>query len=425
MTLQESRPRVLVVAEHASARFGGEPALPLHYFRVLLARGAPVWMIVHERTREELTAAFPNEVDGVERIHFVRDTGLHRLLWRVALVLPERLRLVTVGFSLRVLTQLSARRIARRLVREHAIDVVHQPIPVSPREPSLLFDLGAPLVIGPMNGAMTYPAAFRRMESGATRAAVGVARGASELMNRLFPGKRRARTLLVANERTRRALPRGLRGRVVELAENGVDLSVWGPAGSRDHSELTTFVFLGRLVALKALDVVIEALARVPRSASARLEVIGDGPMRAEWEALATRLGVWDRVQFSGWLPQERAAERLRAAHGLVLPSLHECGGAVVLEAMACGLPVVATAWGGPADYLDEDCGILVPPTSREALVGGFAEALERLATRGEERRRLGENGRRRVVEQFDWEKKVDRMLEVYAEAIARDGDGR
>lgn len=90
----------------------------------------------------------------------------------------------------------------------------------------------------------------------------------------------------------------------------------------------------------------------------------------------------------------------------------------MVLEAMACGLPTVATAWGGPADYLDEDCGILVEPSSREALVQGFADAIERLANSREERRRLGENGRRRVIEEYDWEKKVDRMLEIYADAM-------
>ena len=409
------RPRVLIVAEHASARFGGEPVLPLHYFRVLRARGIPAWMIVHERTREELRELFPADL---ERIRFVRDSALHRVLWGIGRRLPARLRMVTCGVALRALTQLAARRLARRLVREEAIDVVHQPIPVSPREPSFLHGLGAPVVIGPMNGGMEYPEAFRSFEGRATRTAVGIARLASGLANRIAPGKRRAHALIVANERTRRALPGGVRGRVVELSENGVDLSLWS-RGAPAEAPVRTFVFLGRLVDLKAVDVLLEAFARIPRRVPVRLEIVGDGPMRGAWEELAARLGLAERVAFLGWIPQSAAAERLRAADGLLLPSLHECGGAVVLEAMACGVPVVATAWGGPAEYLAGDCGILVEPSSRETLVAGFAAAVERLATSREERRRLGTNGRRRAVEAYDWERKVDRMLEIYSEAVA------
>ena len=65
-------PRVLIVADHASARFGGEAALPFHYFRVLRARGAPVWLISHARTRDELTELFGND----PRIRYVEDAPL-------------------------------------------------------------------------------------------------------------------------------------------------------------------------------------------------------------------------------------------------------------------------------------------------------------------------------------------------------------
>jgi hypothetical protein len=71
-------PRVLIVAEHASAKFGGEAVLPLHYFRVLRARGVETFLVVHERTREELETLFPNDR---ARIHYVRDTRLHVRLW--------------------------------------------------------------------------------------------------------------------------------------------------------------------------------------------------------------------------------------------------------------------------------------------------------------------------------------------------------
>ncbi|MEN9905700.1 MAG: hypothetical protein RLZZ555_2265, partial [Pseudomonadota bacterium] len=100
-----SGPRVLIVAEHASARFGGEAALPLHYFRVLRQRGLEVHLLVHARTRAELRQLFPDE----SRIHYVEDTALHRLLWRLGQPLPDRLAYFTTGFAMRLHSQLAQR----------------------------------------------------------------------------------------------------------------------------------------------------------------------------------------------------------------------------------------------------------------------------------------------------------------------------
>ena len=413
--------RILIVAEHASARFGGEAILPLHYFRILRARGIPAWLVVHERTRDELLALFPG--DG-EHMRFVRDSWLHRALWRCGAPLPRRVREATLGYALRLLTQLHARAEARRLIRSERIDVVHQPIPVSPREPSALFGLGVPVVIGPMNGAMRYPDAFRTVESRWVPGLVSVLALGSAALQRLLPGKLEAATLLAANARTRDALPRGARGRVVEMTENGVDLALWQGAPAPDGDPRPCFVFLGRLEDWKAVDLLLYAMQQVARRVPARLEIIGDGPMRAEWTALAERLGLSGQVRFLGWLPQKDAAERLRSVQGLVLPSLYECGGAVVLEAMACGLPVIATRWGGPCDYLDDACGILVEPTSRDALILGLADAIERLAASPELRGQLGARARERAVAHYDWNAKVDRMLELYAEAVQRCPNG-
>ena len=328
------------------------------------------------------------------------------------------------------MTQLAQRRIARQLVRDEAIDVVHQPMPVSPREPSLMFGLGVPVVIGPMNGDMNFPPAFRSYENGVVAAVVGVARTVSGLLNRLMPGKLRCAVLAVANERTRRALPRGARGEVIELVENGVDLALWSdPAIGDEPAEpaTTRFIFLGRLIDLKAVDLLIEAFRRGTTRSSMSLTVVGDGPERARLEQLAESLGLLadqphqpGKVHFAGWRSQAECARMLRDASALVLPSLRECGGAVVLEAMACSRPVIATAWGGPADYVDPSCGILVEPASTSGFVDGLTEALLRLASSHALRVQMGRAGRRKAVEQYDWNLKVQRMLGIYARAIAR-----
>ncbi len=421
--------RVLIVTEHASARFGGEAALPLHYFRVLRSRGLPVWLVTHSRVRAELQATFPDEA---ARIHYIEDGAAHRFLWRLGQWLPDRLSYLSTGFASRIITQRRQRALARALVREHQIDVVHQPIPVSPKEPSLLHGLGVPVVMGPLNGAMDYPPAFRRRQARWVESFSSMARRASGVLNRIMQGKLRAAVVLVANERSRAGLPPGLTGRVAVLPENGVDLALWHMApGRKSNLGMVRFAFVGRLVSLKAVDLLIEAFALARTAAPMSLTVVGDGPELVALQGKARALGLPDdpacgagTVYFAGWRPQAECAHLLAEHDALVLPSLHECGGAVVLEAMACGLPVVATAWGGPLDYLDESCGILVEPRSRDALVRGLADALERLALGPELRGRLGRAGRARIEREFDWERKVDRMLGIYRSAAAERGVG-
>ena len=408
--------RVCIVAEHASYRFGGEAVLPLHYFSGLLAANAEVWLVVHSRTRAELEELFPQALD---RLRFVPNTMLHRLIFRLSKYLPRRVAEATLGLLNQLLTQFVQRKIVRRLVAEESIDVVHQPIPVSPRFPSLMSGMGAPVVIGPMNGGMDYPAAFRRTESVFTRVSIHYGRHFANFVNFWLAGKRKAALLLVANQRTRMALPSCARGEVIEFPENGIDLRTWTAPASpgTDHpaSSSRRFVFIGRLVDWKGVDMAIEAISRVP---GAELEIIGNGPMQAKWKQTAEALGASDRVFFSGWLAQKEISVRLRSAVALILPSIYECGGAVVLEAMAAGLPVIATRWGGPADYLDESCGILVEPSSREALVDGFAAAMQKLIAAPELRTTLGGVGRMRAEHQFNWKNKIARILEIYQHAI-------
>jgi glycosyltransferase involved in cell wall biosynthesis len=405
--------RIILVAENASTRFGGEAFLPMNYFRLLLSRKADVRLVVHARNRAELTQSFPDEL---ERLHFVEDTWFHKVLFRLGTHLPRRLAEATTGLLIQITTQRSQRSVVRQLVKQFQIDVVHQPIPVSPKAPSQLYGVGAPVVIGPLNGGMDYPPAFRKKRGFVANLGLSLGRAAAEFFNVIIPGKLRAALILVSNHRTYAALPRGVKGRVVELVENGVDFSIWQRKVSRPPTDATVrFVFIGRLVDLKALDIVLEAIYQSRHQAAISLEVIGDGPMQRVWEEKAAQLDLSSIVKFSGFMSQTECAHRLQQADVLVFPSLHDCGGAAILEAMATGLPVVATAWGGPLDYLDESCGILVQPDSREALVAGFSQAIVKLAKSPDLRDRLGKAGQVRAQQKFDWERKIDCILEMYA----------
>ena len=139
----------------------------------------------------------------------------------------------------------------------------------------------------------------------------------------------------------------------------------------------TRFLFLGRLVPLKGVDLLLEAFASVTERVDAVLEIAGDGPQRLELQGQIATLGLGERVELSGWLDRAQIREHLAASTVFVFPSIHEAGGTVVLEAMASGRPVIAADWGGPADVLDESCGILVDVSAWGQFVDGLAAAME------------------------------------------------
>ena len=235
--------RIILVADHASIDFGGEAALPCHYFRVLLARNSDVHLVVHERSRVFLTKHF-QEAEG--RIHYVNDNCLHRFLHLFQAKLSTRIAYLSFSFLLYLLTQVYQKRIVRRLVIPQKT-IVHQVIPVSPKVPSLMCNIGAPVVFGPLNGGMCYPNAFAHYESRFLSWFNYLGRRFSGFFNRLLPGKLKAAMLLVSNQRTHDALPKGLQGEVKLLVDNGVDLSVWNNEPVITDDGVTRFIFLMKL----------------------------------------------------------------------------------------------------------------------------------------------------------------------------------
>jgi glycosyltransferase involved in cell wall biosynthesis len=410
-------PRVLIVGHYASDKIGGEASIPLHLFRRLRDRGVETWLVTHDSGRDELTASLADEVDRVIFVPSLRGFG-------PLLPLGERLPVATRALAWSV-TQLERQYamlpVVRRLVRELRIDVVHQPISVSPTIGSPIRRVGAPVVMGPLNGGMDLPPAFRGRDSRGDRLRKSAAPLARRIVNRLAPGRLEAAVVLVANERTESLLPSGLRGEVRRMSDIGVTIQpdpAPAPAVPDEASDsVYRLCFLGRLVPLKGVDLLLRAFSEVVAELpDAELEIVGDGPQRAELEELATALGLTDRVVFRGWLDPSGCVEALGRCDVFVFPSLQEAGGVAVLEAMAAGRPVIAARWGGPAELLDDDCAILVPVDSAAEFGDGLVAAMLDLSADPARRRILGHSARRRAGREFDWATLVDRALHLYEE---------
>jgi len=207
----------------------------------------------------------------------------------------------------------------------------------------------------------------------------------------------------------------------LEVIHNGVDPArvrrPRDPALRRELGGDGGFVVLAvaRLHAQKGLGDLLRAAAELPE---ARFALAGEGPERARLEAEAGRLGVGDRVRFLG--RRADVPELLAAADAFVLPSLYEGSPLAVLEAMAAGLPLVATAVGGTGELVaDGESGLLVPPRDPPAL----ARALRRLLAEPETRERLGAAARRRA-EAFTAAATAGRVMALYERLLGPGGRG-
>jgi len=174
------------------------------------------------------------------------------------------------------------------------------------------------------------------------------------------------------------------------------------------------FVSVGRVEANKGFDVLAAALARAATDLPEQWAwvLVGDGPQRPVVEATAA--GIADHVRFAGALPDADLHSLLAAADWFVHPTRYEGSSIVTLEAMAHGLPVIASAAGGlPDKIIDGRSGYLVAPGDSRALADALLRASSAPAAA------MGEVGRQHCETAFSWEAIIDRYVDVYRAAVA------
>ena len=210
----------------------------------------------------------------------------------------------------------------------------------------------------------------------------------------------------------------------IRIIPNGVDLKEFaGLPPRRPNGDATELLFVGRCYPRqKGLEYLVKALPFLRSRESIRLTIVGeDWGGVAMLQSLARALGVERQIAFRGALPRDEVIQAYASADIFVLPSLFEPFGIVLLEAMAAGLPVVASEVGGIVDVVaDGKTGLLVPPGKPLALAAG----LEQLISDSSLRARMAEEARRRVSG-YSWDLIVPRIVEVYREAIAESGETR
>jgi glycosyltransferase involved in cell wall biosynthesis len=219
---------------------------------------------------------------------------------------------------------------------------------------------------------------------------------------------------VVANSEGLRQLGNSFEPNVsIQVIPNGVDLEAFH-LGERAW-EPPSLLFVGRIVYQKGLDLLLTALGQL-KDMKWRLDLVGSGPRVERLKEQAAALGIAEHVHFRGWQTREQLPETYRQANLFVYPSRHEGMPNAVLEAMASGLPVLATRIAGNEELVSAEAGILVPPEDVAALQAGLRQLLADAGLR----QRMGAAARRRVEEKYGWQGVAESYLDLMSKIVEK-----
>lgn len=411
------RRRVLVSAYACEPGAGSEGGIGWNWAREIAERHE-VWLVTRENNVERVRAA-AREL-GLERLH-VEGFDLPR--WARWWKRGERGAMLYF-----YLWQLAVGVRARALDRRHDFDVVHHVTFASSWIPSGLSFVGKPFVWGPVGRHARVPDRFldrRNWRARAAELAKAALKRVCELTDpMLWLTRKRADLILSIGEDFARELPRPWRKKTRAFLACGTELERL-PSSRFARSPGFRVLYAGRLVDLKGVRLALEAFAHFTvRAPEATFTLIGDGPCRAALEARARELGLDDRITFAGKVPREEVLAAMRAADVFLFPSF-EGAGMVVVEAFACGAPVVCLDFGGPGEMAADGRGLTVKVARDvDATVAGLADALLRLRSDEELRVALARRAHGWAHEHATWPAKGAHIDEFYALAERKHARG-
>jgi glycosyltransferase involved in cell wall biosynthesis len=203
----------------------------------------------------------------------------------------------------------------------------------------------------------------------------------------------------------------GVPAQQIRVIPNGVDVRSFAPPVQAQREPVILFV--GYLITRKGVRYLLEALPTVLAALPHfRAVLIGDGPEETALRQQAVALGIGERVEFLGFLPQDQVRQWMQRATVFVLPSLEEGQGVVLLEALASSLPVVASRVDGIQEVVTSDVGLLAEPAQPQALAAALLALLQE-PTRWAA---LSQQARQHMLHHYDWDQIAQCYLELYRE---------
>ncbi len=402
--------KILMSAYSCEPGKGSEPGVGWNFVRAV-AKYHEVWVLTRpDEGREVIEAELArNPIPNLHFIYFTLPIWGGGWKWKFGAMQLHY-----------YLWQIQAYFVARRLHRQIGFDLVHHVTFVKYSRPSFLCLLPIPFIWGPVGGGEFAPRAFWQDFSLSNKIHETVRMLACWVFESDPFARLTAQRSVLAKATTEdtAARVRKMGARNVQVySESGLpreEIARLAQCSVSSDSPVR-FASVGRLLHWKGFHLGLRAFAQA-KLPDAEYWVFGDGPEKKRLQCLADKLGIAQQVKFWNKLPREETLRKLGECTALVHPSLHDSGGWVCLEAMAAGRPVLCLDLGGPAVQVTEQTGFKVPAHTPEQAVRDLSEGMVSLAKDLDLRVRMGEAGRRRVSEMFDWEVKASHLAQLYEE---------
>ncbi len=400
--------KVLISAYACRPNWGSEPEVGWRWAIEVARLGHEVWVLTHAPSRQ----AIERELTQTPRtnLHFLYYNPPAWLTWW-----KKGLRGIHLHY---LLWQWGAYRLAKRAHAEIGFDMAHHITYVAIRQPSFMGNLGIPFIFGPVGGGERAPWRLRR-GYGWRGLAKDAARDVSNALIRIDPLMRRtfrlAHTIYVTTPESRRTVPRRWRfkTKVQQAAGTNTLPKPVETIGPTPTSALRV-LYVGRFIYLKGMHLGLAAFHQFRKKCTgASLTMVGGGPDEKRWRKLAGASDGGNAMRWMSWADREELTGIYDSHDVLLLPSLHDSGSLVALEAISHGLPVLCLDLGGPATLVNDTCGRVVATKGRTKaeVVHGLTEALEELQDDPQLRARLSTGARRRAAT-VTWR---DQVLGVYS----------
>jgi glycosyltransferase involved in cell wall biosynthesis len=380
-----------------------------------LARFYDLWVVTHQYNKAGISEARAGT--PLPNIQFIFVELSKALKWLYRIEFGQRIYYY--------LWQIKAWRVARKLHREVRFDAAHHLTFGNDWIPSFIGAfLPVPFLWGPVGGGQRTPKPLLKEYSLYGRFAESARNCAQSVGRRMLVRKRclkKARAVLVCNRETQARMPRKYQDKILYFPVNGIAAEDFmdGLPEPRRNGQRFKVITAGRLHRLKGFSLAVEAFgAFAEKHPESEMVIIGAGPEGGRISGLISRLGLEDKVRILPWLPRREVLANMRSSDVFLFPSFRDGGGAVVVEAMGSGIPVVVLDSGGPGAHVEEAWGIKVTPKSRDSVIKGMASALETLCADDALRHRLGATGRKRALEFYVWDRLGDRLQEIYREFL-------
>jgi glycosyltransferase involved in cell wall biosynthesis len=231
---------------------------------------------------------------------------------------------------------------------------------------------------------------------------------------------RQARLILVATRTALEQIPEAFREKCRPVTYSGVEHDIYKPPAGRPDDGTLRLLFTGRLVPYKGLELLLQALKGAAHCCALKLSIVGNGdPVYKEFLMQLTRdLDLDSVVTFLPLRPRDQLPSVYQQADVFCFPTLCDTYGVALLEAMSCGCAPLVSDVAGAGEIVNGRNGLKVRLSTPEQYIAEYAQRIATLAQNRDLRRELGEEARRFILREHDWDQIGDRVLATYEELL-------